>query len=301
MNWTLTLEYLKVIIWPFVITVMTIVFRTPLKELVRRISRVGAAGAEVEFGPTEEVLQRADATIDAIESSITDAVIDESESHPSEDSPDSSGDDKNYPLSDLGKQSQMVETVRRNAIEAVLREGARLGWEWARSGEVERPPDLRITWNHAGYPEITQSLKKRVADRIPDSEYERQITNALQRVLPPGAQLIARYVAGRRVYDFVVTVNDRAIAVELISLLDSARNVAHMQSMYVNATRHLDNFTGLIIVTQEIPRSNLLDTAVELIGKEGSARLEIVRWRDPNDDFSLLQAIQRIGRLAADA
>jgi hypothetical protein len=282
MSWTLGLEYLKVLVWPLIAILAIVLFRTPLQGLIGRVSKVGAAGAEVEFDQAEKVLKQADETIEAIETKAgSDTSASDQQETPEADS------DAQKSWQDAFR-AHLAEETRRSAIEQVLHEGARLGWEWARSGE-QKPPHLAITWTADDRPQIVQSsARKRVshANRQPrESQYEEQVALALERILPQ-AQIEQSHRMGKREIDFIVLLNGKKVAIE-VNLLRNGL-VDNMASRYLALARETRAmFAGLLIVAAEPP-------SLKAAARLHDSGIEIVKWADSSDDLSLRQSIERL-------
>ncbi|GAA3213248.1 hypothetical protein [Nonomuraea helvata] len=287
MSWTLGLEYLKVLVWPAITCIAIVLFRKPLHGLIGRISKVGAAGAEVEFTQAEEILKQADETIEAIEN--------KSETGTSDSVSNSGLDNSRLEVHSTVHGTTtyyLAENVRRSAIEQVLREGARLGWEWARTGE-QKPPDLDIVWTSDGSPQIinsTTNVRQRIsyqAYRRKYSRYEDQIALALERILPQ-ATLERDRVIDDCEFDFIVSMNGKKIAIEVQLIQQPGALLDKMQNKFSRMTEGVrSTLDGMLLVIQELPKLQV----VELFHEAG---IDIVKWIDSSDDLSLRRSIERL-------
>jgi PcrA/UvrD helicase-like protein len=170
MEWArLILDYLKVLAWPVVVITLGFIFRRAITRLIDRIRRGRAAGIEVELDQTAEVLLEAEKLIElSQDDGIENDASQIQENHISES--DSNKDVQNF--SETGstqssRSEQMddrADVLRRLAIDDILMEGARIGFEWAHEGEPE-PPDLAVYWGEDGKPSVdfapSRMLKRR--------------------------------------------------------------------------------------------------------------------------------------------
>ncbi|QFY09566.1 hypothetical protein GBF35_25550 [Nonomuraea phyllanthi] len=282
MSWTLGLEYLKVLVWPAIAIIAIVLFRNPLQGLIGRISKVGAAGAEVEFGQAEEALRQADEAIEAIESAAEKDISNAN----SELQAQSEVEIDARKVWQNMQRAQLAEEARRSAIEQVLREGALLGWEWARTGE-QKPPHLDITWTAEDRPQIVHSSARQGANHVTrprrESVYEEHVALALERVLPQ-ALIEQNYRIGKREIDFIVLLNGKKVAIE-VNLLQRGL-LDHIEGRYLALAREARAmFAGLLIVTAEPP-------GLKAAARLREAGIEVVKWADSSDDLSLRRSIE---------
>ncbi|MFF5110409.1 hypothetical protein [Streptosporangium sp. NPDC000509] len=143
--WKLGLEYAKVIFsWPIVMVALVLILRKPINELLlKRDVELEAAGARIKVGSAEENLE--EALGEAVQAS--EEIVPEIESLGSD-------SDGGHEGGVAGLESRLAaERVRRQAMERVISESSRLGWEWAQSGKKE-PPNIIIHWDHEENPRV---------------------------------------------------------------------------------------------------------------------------------------------------
>lgn len=190
--WKLGLEYLKIVVgWPLVVLAIAIVLRKQIAGLLRRDLEAEAAGVKLRLGRAEE----------AVEEALGEATQVTSLDNPSENieaiDAKNNGDETTSADSERLKLSQQIsalegrletEQTRRAALERVLSEGARLGWEWARAGESE-PPRITVQWSPKGVPHVyTERSSGENAThtlvRLQARDYEQRVLDILRWAYP---------------------------------------------------------------------------------------------------------------------
>ncbi|MDQ1626406.1 MAG: hypothetical protein QOI54_150 [Actinomycetota bacterium] len=187
---TLTLAYLKVLVWPAVVAVGLYWLRVPLRDKVGQLLKVSIGSAEAQFALNQD-LQRdlGDAVValqaeDTLEVSVEDeaSVTDEASAeatpatdHADDDATDNVDDpatDEGIPtISEIaeahrasrneqierrlreGTEKANREEARRRAIEKIIEESAEWGYGMAQIGFQGRPKPV-IAWTDDGRPRI---------------------------------------------------------------------------------------------------------------------------------------------------
>lgn len=92
----LILEYLKVLAWPAIVVVLSMMFREPISELLRKIKKIGFAGGILDAEADE-----ASSAVDAatVSRSVRQRSIEEASPDQNEDAETSTGDSSNQPSS----------------------------------------------------------------------------------------------------------------------------------------------------------------------------------------------------------
>ncbi|MGW0807986.1 hypothetical protein [Nonomuraea sp. NPDC002799] len=182
--WKLGLEYFKVAVgWPVIVLAIAITLRKPIATIFNRELEAEAAGVKLRVGrakeAAEDALEEATEVSEKAEGQVRFDVSQESEQV-----------DETELSGRLGElESQLIdEEARRASLERVLSEGARLGWEWARSGESE-PPELAVYWNAEGQPKIVtreQVDKNRAGGQteVRGFAYEQRVLGLLMSAFP---------------------------------------------------------------------------------------------------------------------
>ena len=197
----LTLEYLKVLVWPTVVGVFLYWAREPLRAKVEQLLSFGAFGAEARFAATE-----------SLQASVTDAVAtvlestgsnqhDDSVSEHLADSPDGdkaaepepegppeaetrneSGPERPELLSKRLRNQAIERRLRRmqeqGAIESIMRESAAWGFQMAQLGFKTVPVPI-VEWTDDGRPIIKYARGGSV-----ESEDGGKVVRAVQALTP---------------------------------------------------------------------------------------------------------------------
>ncbi|WP_214107832.1 hypothetical protein [Acrocarpospora catenulata] len=292
MNWNLVLDYVRVLIWPIVAMGLAVVFRQPLRGLVGRIRKAGAAGVEVEFDQAEEVLRRADEALEASQQpAVTSSEDDDKDIIDTEqaDTPEEEFDDS-WPEPALTTlvNTQLAETARRKAINEVLVEGIRLGWEYAKFGEAE-PPRFELTWSLSGHPQI-KNLTGDVAARVLAArDYTNHIQNAIMRNVDKAETRLSE--SRWRGVDFEYKIDNRSILVIVNPVIDNADILHQAHDIYSLAkTSSRGQLMGMIFICRSRPPQRM-DKIFKLLWPGDEVKyIRRVRWVDRSDDDELLTA-----------
>ncbi|MEV0821930.1 hypothetical protein [Nonomuraea rubra] len=189
--WKLGLEYLKVLAgWPIIILALAVVLRKHIGGLLRRDLEAEAAGVRVRVGRAEEAAEQAleEATqLSLVEPNEVTESLQESDGQEQQPRDSSSELPLTTQVQVLEAQLKLEED-RRSALERVLSEGARLGWEWAKSGEIE-PPELSVVWSDEGTPRVQTEREARTPGKrssvgVRAHAYEKRIFTLLQEHFP---------------------------------------------------------------------------------------------------------------------
>ncbi|MBO3752640.1 hypothetical protein J5X84_41870 [Streptosporangiaceae bacterium NEAU-GS5] len=302
MNWNLVLDYVRVLIWPVIATLVAIAFRQPIRSLVSRIRKAGAVGVEVEFHQAEEVLRRADEVIEAGQNSNTPAM--DSKSVDTVDI-----NEKEMGLiqtSTAEDQLDIAEEARRIAIEEVLAEGVRLGWEYATYGESQ-PPRLEVTWN-SGNPQI-KNLTSNAALRVAElGKYREQVVEVVLNHVYSREAKVVRYDYASRFFDHIFESEEGAIGavMELDFHSVDRLHIANEGFQFYrarpeeNADRRRQlgrpSMLGVVFISRSRIPSRAVRAAKLLWGGDDGAKVKLMRWVDASDNDELLTIFSHLDR-----
>ncbi|MEU8252385.1 hypothetical protein [Nonomuraea sp. NPDC048916] len=292
MDWKLVLEYIRVLIWPTLIFLVALVFKGSLGQLIGRITKAGAAGVELEFDRAEEAIRQAEEVIGQISEGYSAAQ--QATDKPLNASGDGSSHDDEQRAQTLVRSRSYAtgvssEQVTRHAIEAVLAQGARIGWEWARKGE-EEPPRLEIFWTLSGYPQVKPRRFWEVLKPSTERDYESQINGALNRIVHSG--YIRREVRmDKSMLDFALETDDGLIAIETLVSINRRTLIEQLRRRFEDVSESDANMAGFVIVAQEMPSSGIIAYMETLWSRDELKKVDIVHWSDKSDDHTLLQVL----------
>jgi hypothetical protein len=105
-----------------------------------------------------------------------------------------------------GPDARAVEAGRRAAVESVMRNATRLGYEWARTST--RPPLVDVSWNDDGHPSLQlhadpHALPRRnprheYRPQVPDTPQSRALIRRLRSITPENLERAFRDAARAR-------------------------------------------------------------------------------------------------------
>ncbi|MEU9833699.1 hypothetical protein AB0D67_19440 [Streptosporangium sp. NPDC048047] len=298
MNWNLALSYLQTLIWPMLIVALALVFRHPLARLVGRLRKAGAAGVEVEFEQAEEALRQADTALEV--TSTPDTEPPNESPQPIEEAKESRGGDVDrWPdpqrPTPPSHDDRHAEANRRKAIENVLAEGIRLGWEYAKYGE-SAPPKFGVEWTSSGTPRIIDKSAE-AGQRIKAAqEYKARIGRVLSRQLKESETLLKEGNSWFGPHDYVYQSDSGEIWIAIEYDLDSNVDLIHrLHETFSSQQRYLakkdTRLLGIIFIHHRKAPARILNIIKMLWTADHSHEVQLVRWTDSSDDYGIIEAV----------
>ncbi|MEU7693638.1 hypothetical protein [Microbispora hainanensis] len=293
--WKLGLEYLKIVVgWPLVVLAIAIVLRKPIATLLRRDLEAEAAGMKLRLGRAEEAVE--EALGEATQVTALDATSDQIEAI----------DGKNNDNETLSLDSEKVqlsqqisalegrlktEQTRRAALERVLSEGARLGWEWARAGESE-PPRIIVQWSSKGVPHVytERSSGEHVTRnyvRLQAQDYEQRVLNFLKMAYP--GSVWPEF--GDNTYDARMILEEHSFGV-IVKHYSSSRPIP-ASAVDLLLTNTFTGDTSLLFIanarlTREAQRT------IDGLAKVFTNKVYWIQWSGDLHDDHLVEGLERI-------
>ncbi|TQS20990.1 hypothetical protein [Microbispora sp. KK1-11] len=301
--WKLGLEYLKAVLgWPVITLAIAVVLKKQISGLLRRDLEAEAAGVRVRVGRAEEAAEAALEEATHLASPDSDAeVIGDEDANPRIETK-SLHVSNSYETAKLSGHIAALEAqlnkeeARRIALERVLSEGARLGWEWAQAGEGE-PPMLTVQWGLDGVPHVSTERNSRTSkDRggayIASHEYERRILSILTSRYP-GLIYEQRLDSG---YDAAIITGHRSIGLVIKYFKPKSDAPRALIKSALSSARRAPFSKVLIISNVELPRK--LAEGLYVINKEKS--ICVITWDPGMGEKYLTMQIDQLVREAQD-
>ncbi|MEN3541041.1 hypothetical protein AAH991_38415 [Microbispora sp. ZYX-F-249] len=269
--WKLGLEYTKVLFsWPLILFLIVFLLRKPIGEfLLKRNFEAEGAGMRVRVGSAEAAAGEALGYAAQIsKADVGDSTYAETDGSPRR------------------------EAERRRAMEQVLAEGARLGWEWAQSGQ-DKPPAVVVHWNADGTPRVLALPRSTVLDeevrasRASNTYFHMLMANL--QVAYPGLAVIAENIdhegpegmirIGEFAADLLVEYH------ELPSKKLSVDQVKRAHSVCVGRI-----LPTLLVTNLEVPNETF--KVLQRLNATARSRLYVTSWRDPSQNEELKQVVE---------
>ncbi|MBT2228360.1 restriction endonuclease [Nonomuraea sp. NEAU-A123] len=305
--WKLSLNFVTSIAWPLVVALAVVLLRRSLSKLLEEGVELDILGAKMKsLGRAEK--DAGEALADAEQ-----AVSMSQENQPldlknPEDRPVATdGGDQLHDrvamleskLLEVGRQ----EEKRRGALERVLEEGARLGWEWARSGEDE-PPTLQVDWSPDGSPRVSTFREPRQPSRFRQTSssfngaaYVKRLSRALQSIID----------------DSGTRIEENALLADLGKEADVAINLPNGKRVILEAKYYRNSLgpeavaqLGRLIFSPEVAGAIIVSTtaltpsalrALRLMEEEANMPIVHVQWKGPEDNDKLSVSVFHVMRL----
>ncbi len=282
------------------VVLMVFILRRPLAGLLKRDFELEAPGFKARVGLDDAEEAASNALEEAVEptpSAVVEALLSDVNDEQRANSSDETHSDEQSLLAakiaDLEGRLG-IERERQAALSRVLVEGARIGWEWAKSGE-DAPPKLVIDWTVDGAPHVS-ARRDSDADSVGmitmmAFRYEQRVRDAITGIFAGQVSIETPYRDG--VADFIIRRGDRfaRVIVKYSSRSATTMSTAMVGQIISMADRQI--FPIVIISNYRMSSSAAQMFTDSNVG-------QWVLWRGERDDTALRLGIERV-LMGADA